>query len=280
MGRTSITLASLVDAELTRQAALADSQANDSTSVAAPARQPPARSVGAHARPELERSLGRSQVSVDLRSPMAHRVQSDERGGKSPTFRQVARTYDTATGMFNAFRAKAVDLLELTPGEVVLDVGCGTGLCFSYLQQRIGPTGRIIGVDRSVEMLAQAEDRCTRHDWWNVTLIESNVEGADIRSSVDAALFCAAHDILQSPAAIRNVLRHVRRGGRCAAVGAKWAPPWLAGFNVLTALAHGPYVRSFVGFDKPWTVLMQHVPQLQVTEIAFGTGYAAVGQIR
>jgi demethylmenaquinone methyltransferase/2-methoxy-6-polyprenyl-1,4-benzoquinol methylase len=276
MGRTSITLASLVDAELTRQAALADSQANESTSVAAPAIQRPAQ-IGL---PQLSSQGDSSEVSVDLRGPMAHRVQTEERGTRSTTFRQVARSYDTATGMFNAFRAKAVDLLGLTPGQIVLDVGCGTGLCFSYVQQRIGPTGRIIGIDRSVEMLAQADIRCTRHGWWNVTLIESDVESADIRSSADAALFCAAHDILQSPAAIRNVLNHVRRGGRCAAVGAKWAPPWLAGFNVLTALAHGPYVRSFVGFDKPWTVLMQHVPQLQVTEIAFGTGYAAVGQIR
>ena len=61
---------------------------------------------------------------------------------------------------------------------------------------------------------------------------------------------------------------------------AKWAPPWFFGLNVLTALAHRPYVGSFVGFDKPWRVLMQSVPQLQVTEMAFGAGYAAVGQIR
>src|SRR5207244_1242256 len=72
---------------------------------------------------------------------------------------EVRCGYDRATETFNTFRAAAVDLLGLTPGQVVLDVGCGTGLCFSYLQQRIGPSGTIIGIDRSAEMLAYADLR-------------------------------------------------------------------------------------------------------------------------
>ena len=113
-----------------------------------------------------------------------------------------------------------------------------------------------------------------------MTLIESDADSADIRGSADAALFCATHDVLQSAGAIRNVLGHVRPGGRCAAVGAKWAPPWLTGLNVVTALVHRPYVGSFAGFDEPWAVLLRFVPELQVTELAFGAGYAAVGTLR
>jgi demethylmenaquinone methyltransferase/2-methoxy-6-polyprenyl-1,4-benzoquinol methylase len=241
MGRTTPTLASLVDAELTRQAEAA------------------------------------SDVIIDLRHPASRRIEADELRIENPTYRHRARGYDNATAVFNAFRSRAVDLLELTTGQVVLDVGCGTGLCFSMMQERIGPSGWVIGIDRSAEMLALAEVRCVTQGWRNVTLIESDAESADIRRSVDAALFCAAHDILQSSSAIRNVLRHVRPRGRCVAVGAKWAPPWFFGLNILTALAHRPYVGSFGGFDEPWRVLRQFVPQLQVTEMAFGTGYAAVG---
>ena len=243
MGRSTSTLASLVNAELTRQATFA------------------------------------SDVIIDLRSPIATRIEADERGVEGPTYRHLANSYDNATAIFNTFRARAVDLLELTAGQVVLDVGCGTGLCFSMVQERIGPTGWVIGIDRSAEMLALADVRCVRQGWRNVTLIESDAESADIRRSADAALFCAAHDILQSSDAIRNVLDHVRPGGRCVAVGAKWAPPWFFGLNVVTALAHRPYVGSFVGFDEPWKVLMQFVPQLQVTEMAFGAGYSAVGRL-
>jgi ubiquinone/menaquinone biosynthesis C-methylase UbiE len=221
-----------------------------------------------------------SEGTIDLRGPVALRIEADERRIENPTYRHRARGYDNATAAFNAFRAWAVDLLELTAGQVVLDVGCGTGLCFSMLQERIGPTGWVIGIDRSAEMLALANVRCVGQGWRNVTLIESDAESADIRRSADAALFCAAHDILQSSGAIRNVIRHVRPGGRCVAVGAKWAPPWYFGLNILTALAHRPYVNSFVGFDKPWSVLMQFVPQLQVTEMAFGAGYAAAGRVR
>jgi SAM-dependent methyltransferase len=243
MGRTIPTLASLVNAELTRQATSA------------------------------------SDVIIDLRSPTARRIEVDEHGVEGQMYRHLAHSYDNATAIYNTFRARAVGLLELTAGQVVLDVGCGTGLCFSMVQERIGPTGWIVGIDRSADMLELAGVRCINEGWRNVTLIESDADSADIRRTADAALFCAAHDILQSSGAIHNVLCHVRPGGRCVAVGAKWAPPWLFGLNVVTALAHRPYVASFAGFDAPWRVLMQFIPQLQVTEMAFGAGYAAVGRL-
>src|SRR3954469_23768782 len=158
MAPATSTLASLIDAELTRQATSAG--------------------------PRI----------IDVRSQAPPRTASDEAQRRDPPYRQIARSYDTATATFNAFRARGVDLLHLTPGEIVVDVGCGTGLCFSYLQNRIGPTGWIIGIDRSESMLAQAEVRCARHGWRNVTLIQSDADSADIRGSADAALFCAAHD--------------------------------------------------------------------------------------
>ncbi|MFQ5933789.1 MAG: methyltransferase domain-containing protein, partial [Dehalococcoidia bacterium] len=46
-------------------------------------------------------------------------------------------------------RILAVSRLALEPGDVVLDLGCGTGLSFEYLEEAVGPDGRIIGVDVS-----------------------------------------------------------------------------------------------------------------------------------
>src|SRR5829696_2479584 len=51
--------------------------------------------------------------------------------------RHAAR-YDHDTGHFNDFRKRAVSALGLRPGDTVLDVGCGTGLCFSWIQDRVG----------------------------------------------------------------------------------------------------------------------------------------------
>ena len=96
--------------------------------------------------------------------------------------------------------------------------------------------------------------------------------------SRSAALFCAVHDILQSPDALRNVLSRLRPGARVAAGGGKWAAPWMVGVNLLVRMLHAPYVRSFEGFDRPWSYLEQLIEDVHVREVAFGTGYIVTGQ--
>ena len=51
------------------------------------------------------------------------------------------------------YRKKAVEHLNLNKGDLVVDLGCGTGLCFPLLMEKIGPNGKLIGVDISTEML-------------------------------------------------------------------------------------------------------------------------------
>src|SRR4029453_6707814 len=87
-----------------------------------------------------------------------------------------AHLYELRTRAFHQWRQKLVELLPLRSGEVVLDVGCGTGLCFSLVQQRIGPDGTIIGIDPSPTMLTLARQRVTRHGWHNVVLFEAAAE--------------------------------------------------------------------------------------------------------
>jgi demethylmenaquinone methyltransferase/2-methoxy-6-polyprenyl-1,4-benzoquinol methylase len=61
----------------------------------------------------------------------------------------------------------------------------------ALLTERIGPTGAVVGVDQSPDMLAVARHRIGAHGWTNVTLIESAVEEVELPMKVDAALFCA-----------------------------------------------------------------------------------------
>jgi predicted TPR repeat methyltransferase len=76
-------------------------------------------------------------------------------------------------------RRRAVNNLGLEPGQVVLDVGCGTGLMFEAIEERIGPTGSLIGIELSPEMLAVAAERVAAHRWENVSLLEAPAEEVD-----------------------------------------------------------------------------------------------------
>jgi demethylmenaquinone methyltransferase/2-methoxy-6-polyprenyl-1,4-benzoquinol methylase len=194
------------------------------------------------------------------------------------SYRHEAEFYDKRTGVFHRWRRRLVDLLSLQSGDVVLDLGCGSGLCFPLLEAKIGPQGRIVGIDQSPEMLALARTRLVGEVWGNVTLVESSVERAEISVVADAALFCATHDILQSSEALDNVFGHLRHAGWVAAAGGKWAPLWAAAVNPLVWATHRPYVSSFEGFDRPWRHLARYVDDLRVEEVALGTGYLAVGR--
>lgn len=68
-----------------------------------------------------------------------------------------------------------VDALAATPGQQVLDIGCGTGLNFPLLQERIGASGTIVGIDRSAEMLRQARRRTRARGWQNVILVQADM---------------------------------------------------------------------------------------------------------
>jgi len=59
-------------------------------------------------------------------------------------------------GTERAYRGRALELVKLKAGESVLDIGCGTGTLAIAAKQRVGPAGRVYGVDASPEMLARA----------------------------------------------------------------------------------------------------------------------------
>ena len=145
------------------------------------------------------------------------------------------------------------------------------------LQQKIGPIGRIIGIDASHDMLALAADRATENGWRNIDLITAPVDRAAISGTADAAVFCAVHDVLQSPAAIANVFRHLRPGAAVAAIGGKWPAPWLWPLRFWVADLHAPFITDFTGFDRPWQHLTAYVPDLQIKQLGAGTGYLAHG---
>jgi len=172
-----------------------------------------------------------------------------------------------------------VDALPLSAGDVVLDVGCGTGLCCGLLREKVGARGGVVGIEESPEMLAVARQSATRAGWRNVSLVESSAEDARIPERADAALFCAVHDLLQSPEALRNIIGSLRPGAWVAAGGGKWAPRLMLAANAYIRHQHAPYVRSFDGFDRPWRHLERLTEDVRVREVGFGGGYLMTARV-
>jgi len=170
-------------------------------------------------------------------------------------YRRRARFYDLELALIEPVRRRAVGRLGLKGGETVLDVGCGTGLSFELLERAIGREGKIVGIEQSSDMLDQARARADHNRWDNVTLITSPAEDAEIPVLADAALFHFTHDILRTPAAVANVIRHLKPGARVVASGLKWARPWGLPTNLMVLQAALVSVTSLEGLAEPWSNL-------------------------
>jgi demethylmenaquinone methyltransferase / 2-methoxy-6-polyprenyl-1,4-benzoquinol methylase len=76
-------------------------------------------------------------------------------------FDRIALVYDRmnsvmTAGMHHRWRERAADLAGLQPGAAALDVACGTGDLAIALRERVGPAGRVVGLDFSERMLELA----------------------------------------------------------------------------------------------------------------------------
>ena len=193
-------------------------------------------------------------------------------------YRYHAAGYDATTHRMEPVRMRAIRHLALRPGDTVLDVACGTGKSFEGLQERIGPAGRIVGIDQSPEMLAIAARRIHQNGWRNVVLIEASMESAKIPMAIDAVLFNYTHDVLQSASALANIFAHVRLGGRVVSAGMKLFPWWLAPLNIVALAKAYPYTTTLSGLGRPLHMLEGCLADLDVESMFGGIAYVARGR--
>jgi SAM-dependent methyltransferase len=229
----------------------------------------------------LSRRRDGANVGSSVRETTSDSAQ-DIAGGNSDTLHAYAveaAAYEERTSQFMVFRQRLVDSLDLRKGDMVVDVGCGTGLCLPLLQERIGAEGVIIAIDESVAMLDIARAHAEQAGWSNVTFILAPAAEVVLPVDVDAALFCAVHDIVRCPISVQNILSQLRPGARIVSGGGKWAAPWMIPLNNYIASLHRPFIRSFDGFDCPWSLLTPHLQDLCVTEMEWGSGYVATARV-
>jgi ubiquinone/menaquinone biosynthesis C-methylase UbiE len=113
--------------------------------------------------------------------------------------------------------------LAATAGERILDVGCGPGFYCAELLEEVGPTGSIVGLDSSPQMLALAARRCAGHD--HVEFHEADASSLPVGSaSFDGAVCVQVLEYVPEVATgLRELYRALRPGGRVVVWDVDWA---------------------------------------------------------
>ena len=206
------------------------------------------------------------------------------------TYRKKAKHYDFTSRFYpvpgypqRAQRLLAVQTLDLRRGGSVIEVACGTGLNFPLIQQAIGPEGRLLGVDLTDAMLAQAQHRIETNGWGNASLVHADAADFGFPTEVDAIL--CTYALTQIPECGELIARGaaaLAEGGHLVVLDLKVpdsTPRWLAQLGTAT-------VRRFASIDdwmtrRPWetirAAMQAELSDVSWVELSAGTAFLAAG---
>lgn len=202
-------------------------------------------------------------------------------------YRKRARRYDLSVQIFrlfgfemNRYRKETIASLGLRPGNVVVELGCGTGLNFQYVQRQIGPSGKLIGVDLTDSMLDVARLRVARERWTNVELLQADIADWEMPRDVDGMYSTLALTLVpEYDKVIEKASRSLRAGGRLAVFDMKVPETWPGWLVRLAAWMNKPFGVSLdLGDRHPWESIRQYLTELEFREYYFGALYFCVGE--
>lgn len=216
---------------------------------------------------------------------------SDVRQDIVEIYRKRAANYDFTANLYYLigypewrYRKIAIERLNLKVGDTVVELGCGTGLNFGLVQDRIGPQGRIIGVDLTDAMLEQARQRVQEQGWQNVELIQQDIANYSFPEGVDAIYSTFALSLVPEAPAV------IRRGAQALAEDGHWSlldfevpdpwPDWLVEAMLYLVKPFTP-TEEWIG-REPWpeikAAMRQELTDLEEENYYLGMTYIMSGR--
>lgn len=140
------------------------------------------------------------------------------------------RRQDMLDAQLEQITPLAIDAAEASPGNAVLDVGCGCGTSTLELSSRVGARGRVVGIDVSEPMLECARERARQAGAANVTFVCGDAQVHPFRGDFDVVFSRFGVMFFEdTEAAFRNIATALRQRGRLAFVcwQALQKNPWM-----------------------------------------------------
>lgn len=194
-------------------------------------------------------------------------------------YKYHALVYDKTRWMILHGRRRAVARMQLRPDARVLEVGCGTGLNFSYLLEPLDASrGTLVGLDFSDDMLVQARKRVEREHWGNVSLLQGDATTMQLNQTFDGILFAYSITMIPDwPKALERAYEHLKPGGRMVVLDFCTFDSW----GPLAPVMRGWLRANHVETKRPYIDRMRDLfPDLELSTWMGGYNFTAVGQRR
>ena len=240
-------------------------------------------------------NTGRARVSafqpMPIRDDLATLLATERPGatsrvldseGAKRLYDRIAPVYDIAAAPFRLLGGRrlaeqAIDELRLKPGDTVVDLGTGTGWNLPRLAERVGPTGRVIGVDISPNMLDQAQNNIG--DIANVELVEADISTYSPPQETSAVVSTFAIEMRPDyDTIIKRLAESIRPRGRVAVTGLRHAEHWPSSLsNAGSRLMRFFGVNDGYRSHQPWQAIQAHTTNTAYSESHAGVVYLAAG---
>lgn len=201
-------------------------------------------------------------------------------------YRLRAKRYDFTANLYYLigfrewrYRKMAVAALSLQSGDTVVEVGCGTGLNFRLLQDQVGPSGKIIGVDLTDAMLDQARERVDRSGWSNVELVHCDASSYEFPQDVSGIISTFALTLVpEFDQVIQRGAQSMRAGGHWVVADLRMPDNWFRHLYPLLIPLFRPFGVTLDLADRhPWESIEKYLRETTMEEYFLGFTYVASG---